>query len=302
MAATTDQQPAVAPDVTVDALLHDLTVRLTDTGTVEQPDIEARELLIALLDVQRWWPTVNRVTAVSPELRRRALGAAAKRTRGAPRAYCVGKAAFRHMTLEVDERVLIPRPETEQLVDVAMAAIGPATGGTVVDVGTGSGAIALAFASEGRFDRIIATDVSLDALAVARANADLVRGALRSPVEFYHGSLLTPVSSVHARLIVSNPPYVAAREATHLPPSVRDWEPPVALFSGCDGLMATARLVRQAPARLLPGGVLALETDSRRAGAVAHLVKGDPRFTDVQVIKDLAGLDRFVVARRKEDG
>jgi release factor glutamine methyltransferase len=302
MAATTDQRPAVVPDVTVDALLHDLTVRLTEAGTVERPDIEARELLVALLDVQRWWPTLNRAAAVGSELRRRALAAAAKRARGAPRAYCVGKAAFRHMTLEVDERVLIPRPETEQLVDVAMAAIGPATGGTVVDVGTGSGAIALAFASEGRFDRIIATDVSLDALAVARSNADLVRGALRSPVEFYHGSLLAPVSSLHARLIVSNPPYVAAREATDLPPSVRDWEPPVALFSGCDGLTATVRLVRQAPARLLPGGALALETDSRRAGTVADLVKGDPRFTDVRVIKDLAGLDRFVVARRKEDG
>jgi release factor glutamine methyltransferase len=226
----------------------------------------------------------------------------AKRARGAPLAYCVGKAAFRQMTLELDERVLIPRPETEQLVDVAMAAVGPASGGTVVDVGTGSGAIALALASEGHFDRIIATDVSLDALAVARCNAGRVHAALRSPVEFHHGSLLAPVTSVRARLIVSNPPYVATREAAALPSSVRDWEPPVALFSGCDGLMATARLVRQAPARLVPGGVLVLETDSRRAGAVADLATTIPRFTDVRVLKDLAGLDRFVVARRKEDG
>jgi release factor glutamine methyltransferase len=302
MAATTDQQPAVVLDVTVDTLIDELTARLSEEGTLERPEIEARELLVALLDVPRWWPTLNRGAAIHREVRRRALGAAEKRARGAPLAYCVRKAPFRRMILEVDERVLIPRPETEQLVDVAMAAIGPGTGGIVVDVGTGSGAIALAVATDGRFDRVIATDVSLDALAVARANADLVRAALRCPVEFFHGSLLAPVSSIRARLIVSNPPYVATGEAATLPSSVRDWEPPVALFSGCDGLMATARLVRQAPARLVPGGALALETDSRRAGAVADLAKTDPRLTDVRVIKDLAGFDRFVVARRKEDG
>jgi release factor glutamine methyltransferase len=101
--------------------------------------------------------------------------------------------------------------------------------------------------------------------------------------------------------VISNPPYIAAAETRALPRSVRDWEPPVALVSGRDGMRATARLVRQAAERLAPGGVLALEVDSRRGRAVAHLA-ADARFTDVRLLRDLAGRERFVVARRKEEG
>jgi release factor glutamine methyltransferase len=268
---------------------------------VREPENEARDLLTALLGEPRSWTALHADAAIDDVLRARVLEASSKRVRGVPFAYCVGRAAFRHMTLEVDERVLIPRPETEQLVDVAMSLMGGLAGGTAIDVGTGSGAIALALATEGSFDRVIATDVSLDALAVARRNAELVDGVLRAPVEFRHGSLLTPLGDIQARLIVSNPPYIANPEAASLPPSVRDWEPPIALLSGRDGLDATARLVRQAAERLLPGGALALETDSRRAGAAAGLAAADPRFTDVRVLHDLAGRERFVVARRKED-
>jgi release factor glutamine methyltransferase len=101
---------------------------------------------------------------------------------------------------------------------------------------------------------------------------------------------------------VSNPPYVATAEARALPSSVRDWEPPVALFSGEDGLQATARLVRQAAERLAPGGVLALEVDSRRAGAVAILAAKAAHYTGIRVERDLTGRERFVIARRKEEG
>jgi release factor glutamine methyltransferase len=301
MGVTTDSRAVAASAATVRGLLLELTARLADSNVVEDPATEARELLSALLGVQRSWPSLNNDVAIEDAWRERALAAAAKRVRGAPIAYCVGKAAFRHMTLEIDERVLIPRPETEQLVDVALSMVGATAGGTAVDVGTGSGAIALALATEAEFDRVIATDVSADALAVARRNTELLRGALRASVEFRQGSLLAPVGNTRVRLIVSNPPYIANPEAATLPASVRDWEPPIALLSGRDGLRATARLVRQAGERLLPGGALALEADSRRAGAVADLANADPRFTDVKVIKDLAGRERFVVARRKED-
>jgi release factor glutamine methyltransferase len=302
MAATTEPRPPARPGGTVRALLGELAARLERTDATWEPDREARELLAALLGVQRSWSRLNGDEAIGDEWRQRALAAAAKRARGAPLAYCVGKAAFRCMTLDVDERVLIPRPETEQLVDVALSAIGPTAGGIAVDVGTGSGAVALALATEARFDRVIATDVSLDALAVARHNAELLGDRLRAPVDFRHGSLFSPLVNVRARLIVSNPPYIANREAATLPASVRDWEPPIALLSGRAGLRVTAALVRAAAERLLPSGVLALEADSRRAGAVADLANADPRFTDVKVINDLAGRERFVVARRKEDG
>jgi release factor glutamine methyltransferase len=302
MAATTDLAALVRSPLTVRALLVELTEQLARSSAVLEPSGEARELLAALLGVQRSWPTLNGDLAIEPDRCNRALAAAAKRARGAPLVYCVGEAAFRDLTLEVDERVLIPRPETEQLVDVALAAAGPDTGGVAIDVGTGSGAVALALAVEGCFASVIGTDVSLDALAVARRNAERLGSRLRAPVEFLQGSLLARLGEVRARLIVSNPPYIADREAATLPPSVRDWEPPIALLSSGGGLYTTARLVRQAAPHLVRGGALVLEADSRRAGDVADLVEADPRFTDVKVIKDLAGRDRFVVARRRGEG
>jgi release factor glutamine methyltransferase len=302
MGTTVESPSARASSLSVRELLLELTRCLAGAPVIEQPEAEARELLAALIDEPRYWPSLNADVPLENSLRKRALAAAAKRVRGAPLAYCVGTAAFRHLTLEIDERVLIPRPETEQLVDVALSMVEASAGEIAVDVGTGSGAIALALATEAQFGRVLATDVSLDALAVARRNAELLRGSLRATVEFRQGSLLTPLGDMRARLIVSNPPYIANPEAAVLPASVRDWEPPVALLSGRDGLRATARLVRQAAERLVPGGALALEADSRRAGAVADLAKADSRFSDVKVIKDLAGRERFVVARRKEDG
>jgi release factor glutamine methyltransferase len=264
---------------------------------------EARDIIAALHEVPRFWPLTNAEALVDDAMRARALAAAVKRARGAPLAYAVGRAAFRHLTLDVDERVLIPRPETEQLVELVLERMYDArSGGVAVDVGTGSGAIALALATEARFDRIVGTDVSLDALAVARANARLLAasGALRAPVDLLHGSVLWPVRDVglRARVIVSNPPYIAFDEAAALPESVRDWEPPIALFSGGEGLEITAQLVREAAQVLEPGGLLALEVDARRASLVAELVAGHASYREVSVQLDLAGCERFVLATR----
>jgi release factor glutamine methyltransferase len=263
---------------------------------------EAREIVAALYDVPRFWPDTNAGSTVDAELWQRARAAAEKRALGAPLAYAVGRAAFRHLTLHVDERVLIPRPETELLVDLVLAR---ASGDQelAVDVGTGSGAIALALASEGSFHEVLATDVSLDALAVARVNAELLeaRGALRSRVSLAHGSLLAPLNArgQRANVVVSNPPYIAFHESRELPRDVRDWEPPVALFSGADGLDVSARLVRAAGEVLVPGGLLALEVDVRRASRVAEMVASDPRYHDVGVHVDLTGRERFVLAVRR---
>jgi release factor glutamine methyltransferase len=125
-----------------------------------------------------------------------------------------------------------------------------------------------------------------------------VAGALRAAVEFRHGSLLAPVSDVRAAVIVSNPPYIAYREADALPASVRDWEPALALYSGEDGMTATAAIIRGAAVLLEPGGVVALEVDARRASLAAELLAVDARYRDVAVRLDLTGRERFVVARR----
>ena len=168
----------------------------------------------------------------------------------------------------------------------------------VADIGTGSGAIALSLAFEGEFDRVVATDISLDAIHVAAANAASLGDVLKSPVEFRHGSLLAPLRREVLHGIVCNPPYVSFAELADLPADVRDWEPSLALLSAQDGLATTRELVRQAPRYLFPGGLLALEVDARRAGTVAEMVSVDDRYTEVEVLLDLTGRERFVFARR----
>jgi release factor glutamine methyltransferase len=278
-------------------LLSELTTGLEGAGVALARD-EARDIVAAVLDVPRFWPNTNKAALVDATAVEEARQAAAARARGAPFAYAVGRAAFRYLTLAVDDRVLIPRQETEVLVDLVLQAEEGGRG-TVVDVGTGSGAIALALATEGDFERVIATDVSRGALDVAQRNAAFVRDDLRAPVEFLHGSLLAPLAGLQVRTLVSNPPYVAFAELDELPTSVRDWEPPLALLSGDEGLAATRTIVREAPSVLERGGLLALEVDTRRASLVAEALASNGSYQDVAVHLDLTGRERFVLARRR---
>ena len=273
---------------TVGGLVEEIARRLPDPT-------EARDLLAAILDVPRHWPLLRENEWVEGATWQRACVVADKRAAGAPLAYAVGRSNFRHLTLDVDERVLIPRPETELLVELVLARCQP--GGVAADIGTGSGAIALALATEGKFDRVIASDISNDAMDVARANAQRL-GVTN--VDFKTADLLSePTAEGKLRAVVSNPPYISFSEITELPASVRDWEPMVALVSARDGLETSARLVRQAAPRLEPGGLLALEVDARRAALVAELVSSDARYQDVSVHLDLAGRERFVLATRR---
>jgi len=293
---TTDR---VAEATTVAQLLDDLARALTTRGIAE-PMSEAREIIAALYDVPRFWPVTNGGAEVDSRTVERAKLAAQKRAQGAPLAYAVGRAAFRHLTLDVDERVLIPRPETEQLVDLVLSEMSNTLGGVAIDVCTGSGAIAIALAAEGRFSRVYGTDISRDAVEVARVNVTLTAKLLRAPVEILQGCLLGPLLDVRARVVVANPPYIALSEAASLPASVRDWEPAVALYSGSDGMTATAQLVREAADVLAPGGLFAMEVDSRRASLAADLVLRERRFRSVRIELDLTGRERFVLARRQE--
>jgi release factor glutamine methyltransferase len=278
-------------------LLSELTAGLEGAG-VALPREEARDIVAAVLDVPRFWPSTNKAALVDATAVEEAKKAAAARARGAPFAYAVGRAAFRYLTLAVDERVLIPRQETEVLIDLVLQAEGGGHG-TIVDVGTGSGAIALALATEGNFERVVATDVSRGALDVAERNAAFVRDDLRAPVEFMHGSLLAPLAGLQVRALVSNPPYIAFAELEELPASVRDWEPPLALLSGDEGLAATRAIVREAPRVLERGGLVALEVDTRRASLVAESLASNDAYGDVAVHLDLTGRERFVLARRR---
>lgn len=300
MSRTAARSVASVPAGTIADLLERIAEMLRAEG-VSDPHREARDLVAGVLDVPGFWPAANAALEAPPEAVRSAIRAAQKRAAGAPLAYAVGRASFRHLTLEVDERVLIPRVETEVLVELALERCTPDTR-VIADIGTGSGAIALSLAFERKLDRVIATDVSLDALAVAKSNASLLSGVLKTPVEFRHGSLLAPLEGERLDAIVSNPPYISFGEGPELPASVRDWEPSLALLCPEEGLSVTRDLIRQAPALLNPRGLLALEVDTRRAGSVAEMVAVDGRYRDVEVLLDLTGRERFVVARRAETG
>ena len=264
----------------------------------ELADVEARDLVAAVLDQPRFWPSMFRDTVLSDRQAADIALAASKRSAGAPFAYAVGKAAFRHLTLVVDERVLIPRPETELLVDLILRTPQGAGGGTAVDIGTGSGAIGLALATEGTFVRVIATDLSRDALDIATENARRLSGDLGARVEFLAGDALSPILGQLVDVLVSNPPYIAYAELTDLPANVRDWEPPSALVCPDDGLAVTQSIVNGAATVLRPGGLLAFEVDSRRAHRVAEMIRRTEDFEDIRVLQDLTGRDRFVLASR----
>jgi release factor glutamine methyltransferase len=278
-------------------LFDELAADLAGPG-VPPARADARDLIAAVLDKPRFWPTANQSLELDPAVVSAIEQAAAKMVRGMPMQYAVGRAAFRYLDLKVDQRVLIPRPETEMLVELVLASTKP--GGIAIDVGTGSGAVALALASEGRFDAVIATDISADALDVARSNLAAIPAEKRSLVEFRLGSMLEPAFGVTARAIVSNPPYISPTEEGDLPAGVRDWEPPLALFSGEDGMAAIRGIVRGAAALLEPDGLLAVEIDPRRAGRARQCAETDSRYRDVEIRADLTGRERFLVARRKE--
>ena len=206
-----------------------------------------------------------------------------------PVAYITGRRGFRHLDLAVDARVLVPRPETELLVEVGIERL--PQGARVVDVGTGSGAVALALAHERPDLELLGTDTSADALDVARANA--ARLGLDGAVTFFQGDLLAGVGQVDA--VLSNPPYVAEADRATLAPEITRHEPPGALFAGADGLDVIRRLV---PAAVDAGArLLAIESGEGQAGAVAQLML-DAGYHDVHARRDLAGIERVVVGTR----
>ncbi len=284
-------------------LLAEARRRLARSGAVDTPDVDARRI-------------VEAASGASPGEFERVLGEPAttlpaarfhsmleRRSTGEPLQYVVGSWGFRTLDLMVDRRVLIPRPETEVVAGWAVDEVSRLSAGSadgrdvvVVDLGTGSGAIALSVAVECPRSRVFAADVSGDALAVARANlAGLGRAAAR--VSLHQGDWFEALPGAlrgSVDLVVSNPPYIGTGE--ELPPVVADWEPPVALWSGPAGHEAVEKVIGGASQWLRPGGALVLEVASHRADESADFAAG-AGFADVRIERDLAGLKRVVVGR-----
>ena len=271
-------------------LLETGTDRLRGAGLAEP----RRQALRLWNDLGGASPGLQHEATVEPEEAARFEHAIARRLTGEPLPHVTGWVGFRHLSLKSDSRALIPRPETEGLVDLLLQR---ARTGLVADIGTGTGCIALSLAGEGSFNRIVATDRSPDALDLARLNRELT-GAEDS-VEFLLADLCAPLCRGMLDALISNPPYLTSAEYASLDGSVRDWEPALALEGGEDGLDATTRLLQQGRAVLKPGGWLALEVDCSRAGTAAARARG-LGWEAVSIHVDLFGRERYLLAQRSE--
>jgi release factor glutamine methyltransferase len=295
----------VAGPVRVGDALREASDRLRDVGASRSPRLDVELLLGRALGATRAELLSEPARALSADEAAAFEALLDRRLAREPVAYILGHRAFRTIDLEVTPAVLIPRPETETLVEVALEALAatpiagpdPDDEPLAVDVGTGSGCIALALAAEDPFVRVVATDVDPGALAVARGNAS--RLGLARRVEFVLSDLFADVGERPFDLVVSNPPYVPADEYVALEPNVRDYEPRIALYGGVDGLDFYRRLVPGAALLLRPGGTLAVEVGAGQADAVAAILDAAGAYETAQRRDDLAGVPRVVYSRRR---
>ncbi|MCS6843627.1 MAG: peptide chain release factor N(5)-glutamine methyltransferase [Caldilineales bacterium] len=291
------------PEVTIGRAIVAAAQRLGGAG-VDSPRLDAEVLLGHVLGMTRAQLYAHADRRLSEEERRRFEALVGRRCLHEPVAYLVGRKAFYGLDLLVTPHVLIPRPETELLVDLALDTLahrsrsasgnGAQPQATLADVGTGSGAVALAVAANNPHVQILATDISAAALEVAQENAR--RLGLEDRVRFLRGHLLEPLPQP-VDLIVANLPYVAESEWPSLAPDIANYEPALALAGGPDGLSLIRDLLAQAPRYLLPGGSLFLEIGSGQGAAVARLASAAFPSAYVEVLTDYAYHDRVVAVR-----
>ena len=274
------------------ALLENGSARLAAAG-VPDPVQESRWIWERVSGETAVRTLTRRDEAVSAEMSAELESLVERRAAGEPLAYVLGETTFRWLTIQCDRRALIPRPETEGLVDLVLAR---QRTGRAVDVGTGTGCLALSLVREGRFSTVIALDRSGAALSLAASNA----ARLGLPLQLVRGDLTEALAPASVDVLVSNPPYVSRAEFDLLESGVRGWEPEMALLAGEDGMEATRRLFYDGRRVVRPGGLLGVEVDAARASTAARAA-ADAGWVDVTVLDDLFGRARYLLARRCEE-
>jgi release factor glutamine methyltransferase len=280
--------------------LKDAMARLS-AANVPSHALAAELLLMHTLGLDRAWIYAHPEFELDAAQVERYCELVARRASGVPTQYLTGKQEFWGLEFEVTPAVLIPRPETEHIIEVALDRLGPASKSEplrIADIGTGSGCIAVALASELPMAQIFATDISAAALEVAQRNA--ARHGFSARIHFAETNLLDAFAGGAQRfdVIVSNPPYIGIADAPALQREVRAHEPEIALFAGDDGLAVYAPLIRDASAALRPGGLLILELGYNSLAPVREWLElGD--WSDSHVTNDLAGIPRVISAKRR---
>jgi release factor glutamine methyltransferase len=260
--------------------------------------LDAQTLLAEALDRDRTYLIINFNRPLSDAERIKYQELIERRAAGEPLQYITGHQEFFGLEFEVTPDVLIPRPETELIVEETIRIVQQArfNNPLVVDAGTGSGCIAVTLAREIDGLRAIATDISTAAIAVAKRNA--ARNTMTERIDFIVANLFDAFAEIpFADIIISNPPYVSRQELPMLQREVRDWEPKVALTDYDDGLTFYRRLLGDAPARLKPGGYLICEMGYTQSDAISAMI--DPAvWSDLRILKDLRGIPRTIVATK----
>ncbi len=285
---------------TIRALLAGAESSLAEGPHPERARRDAEALLLQVLKTQdldknRAWLIAHEDEPLAPDTAAVLRALVERRRTGEPIQYITGETEFYGLSFGVNRDVLIARPETEHLVEKAIALAAGFVGPRIVDVGAGSGAIAVALAAKLPAAQMTATEISASALTVARENAK--RNGVAERVRFLEGDLLAPVAGERFDLIVSNPPYVPEGDRDTLSVEVRDYEPAQALFAGEDGLAIYRRLIPAALGALVSGGFLVIEIGYGQQAAVRGLL-AKSGFEEIEFIADLRGIPRVASARR----
>ncbi len=278
--------------------LREAMARLESAG-VPSHALATELLLMHALNRDRTWLYSHPEDEISPATREQFHALIAQRADGVPTQYLTGKQEFWGLDFEVTPAVLIPRPETEHVIEVTLCRLGADRKNAplqIADIGTGSGCISVALAHELPQAEIVATDISREALEVARRNSG--RHKVANRIHFIESNLFEALreGSPKFDVIVSNPPYIPLGEAPQLQREVRAHEPPIALFAGVDGQAIYAPLIRDAPNHLMPGGLLVLELGHNSLSGVQKLIAESQSWTQVQITNDLAQIPRVLSA------
>ena len=278
-------------------LIHQA-ARDLEAGGFPTPRLDAEVLLAHCLERDRLYLYTNAGLRLPATEARRFLRLVSRRRQGEPVAYITGRKEFWSAVFEVDRRVLIPRPETEILVEECLKVLDAADSGDprILDLGTGSGAIGVTLAAERKNARVVATDISPEALAVARQNAR--RCKVETRMAFLAGNLFAPLSGKFD-MIVSNPPYISEAEHADLPADVKRYEPPLALKAGPDGMDFHREIISKSGGYLKAGGWLLLEIGAGQKEGAEALFRQAGAFDETRFRRDYAGWNRVAAARKK---
>ncbi len=263
---------------------------------IENPRLTSEILLSHVLNQQRIYLYLNYKKLLSKDSIKKFWKLIKRRAKGEPVAYIVGKKEFWSLEFEVNPSVLIPRPETELLVERGIECVKDIKRPWILDIGTGSGAIAIALAKELHDAVIWATDISKEAIEVAKRNAE--KHKVLNKIKFLKGDLWEPLEkqNVKFHLIVTNPPYVSSEDYYNLPSEVKDWEPKIALWGGKKGLSLIKRIITGVAQFLFSGGFLLIEISPPQAECVKQLITQTGSFKALKAIKDYSGNLRVIEA------